>query len=318
MELLEITSTEYGTIVGEKGPVFCRKDFLELNSEKVDLVHYFLGKDTKKRLVFAVGEENGEWRAPYSAPFTSIIELQESTRIEYYWEFIELINRKAKERGIRKITFLLPPDIYDIQANTKVINALLGNGYKLEYEEINFSLNISKIDIEKYKYQIQHNARKNLRIALDSGLSFVQCMNEEEKKQAYEIIRINRESRGYPLRMTLKQILETIKIVQHDFFLVKKEGNPLASAIVFYVNKQIVQVIYWGNVPKIEEYKPINFLAYELIKYYKNQGIEQIDIGPSSENGIPNYGLCAFKESIGCEVTGKYRYTVCLDNTNDK
>jgi len=33
-----------------------------------------------------------------------------------------------------------------------------------------------------------------------------------------------------------------------------------------------------------------------------------IDIGPSTENSIPNYGLCEFKESIGCDISPKYTF----------
>ncbi len=312
MELIEITPEEYEKIVENKEIFFMKKKFLELNKSKVEKVHYFLGYDKKNRLAFAVGEKENEWRAPYSAPFTAVVELQKITPIEYYWEFIALLNQTATEAGIRKITVLLPPDIYGAEKNAKMINALLGSNYMVEYEEINYSLDIRAWDADIYRQQIAHNARKNLRIALESGLSLVQCLELEEKRKAYEIIRINRKSRGYPLRMTWEQVLETLEIVKHDVFVVQREDIIMASAIVFYVSAQIVQVIYWGNIPNTEEYKPINFLAYELIEYYKEQGIEMIDIGPSSENGIPNYGLCSFKESIGCKVTSKYRLSIDL------
>lgn len=316
MELIEISSNEYGQIVGDKGPVFCRKDFLELNKTKVDAVHYFLGRDKKNRLAFALGEKDCEWRAPYSAPFAIPIELQKVTPIEYYWEFIELLNKFAVDKGIKHISILLPPDIYYWQSNAKIINALLGKKYEIEYEELNYSINLKKIRIEDYAQLLQCNARRNLKIALNSGLSLFRCLELEEKKAAYEVIRVNHESRGYPLRMTLEQVLETIISVKHDIFLVKRCDITLAAAIVFHINDKIVQVIYWGNVPNVEEYKPMNFLAYELIKFYKEQGIDQIDIGPSSESGFPNYGLCTFKESIGCEVTSKFRLSICLEGEN--
>lgn len=315
MDLLEITHEEYGKLIGNKGELFCREQFLELNKKKVEKVHYFVGYDKKNRLALAVGELENEWRAPYSAPFAAVVELQKITPIEYYWEFIALLNKAAAEAGIRKITVLLPPDIYGAEKNAKMINAFLGNNYIVEYEEVNYSLNIRDWDADIYRQKIAHNARKNLRIALESGLSFVQCLELEEKKKAYEIIRINRESRGYPLRMTWEQVSETLKIVEHDVFAVQKDDIIMASAVIFYVADKIVQVIYWGNIPNTEGYKPINFLAYKLLEHYKNRGIEMIDIGPSSENGLPNYGLCSFKESIGCEVTGKYRLSVDFAKT---
>ena len=53
----------------------------------------------------------------------------------------------------------------------------------------------------------------------------------------------------------------------------------------------------------------INFLAYQLIQYYTKKGIKILDIGISTEDGIPNYGLCDFKESIGCFLSSKIIFT---------
>jgi len=52
----------------------------------------------------------------------------------------------------------------------------------------------------------------------------------------------------------------------------------------------------------------MNFLSYEVFKYYKENGIEVVDIGPSTEDSIPNHGLCEFKESIGCDLSPKYSF----------
>lgn len=310
MEIREITKEEYAALVKTNTVIFCQKDFLELNKDKVDAIHYLVAGDKKDRVAFAIGEKTGEWKAPFSAPYAIPVYLQKKPGIEYFWKFIELLNEYAANRGAKSISVLLPPSIYGSSANAKWLSAFWGNGYFLEYEELNYSLHINDYSIEEYKDTvIQSNARKNLNIALKSGLSFVECRDEESKKEAYEIIQCNRASKGYPLRMTWEQVLDTIKIVEHNFFVVKREEKAIAAAIVFFVTKDMVQVIYWGDKPDVGVYKPMNFLAYELIKYYKSKGITCIDIGPSTENGVPNIGLCNFKESIGCEVSAKYRLT---------
>ena len=56
------------------------------------------------------------------------------------------------------------------------------------------------------------------------------------------------------------------------------------------------------------EFKTMNFLSYEVFKYYKENGIKVVDIGPSTEDSIPNHGLCEFKESIGCDLSPKYSF----------
>lgn len=310
MEIREITKEEYAALVKENTVIFCQKDFLELNKDKVDTLHYLVAGDKKDRVAFAIGEKNGEWKAPFSAPFASPVHLEKNPGIEYFWKFIELLNDYAAHRGAKSISVLLPPSIYGRSTNAKWLSAFLGNGFFLEYEELNHSLHINTYSIDEYKNTVlQSKARNKLNVALKSDLCFLECRDEDSKKEAYEIIQENRASKGYPLRMTLEQVLDTIKIVEHNFFIVKKGEESIAAAIVFFITKDMVQVIYWGDKPDVGVYKPMNFLAYELINYYQNKGITCIDIGPSTENGVPNIGLCSFKESIGCEVSAKYRLT---------
>jgi acetyltransferase-like isoleucine patch superfamily enzyme/RimJ/RimL family protein N-acetyltransferase len=52
----------------------------------------------------------------------------------------------------------------------------------------------------------------------------------------------------------------------------------------------------------------MNFLAYKIFEYYSDLNYKFIDLGPSSENSVPNIGLCDFKESIGCDVTLKKKF----------
>ena len=41
---------------------------------------------------------------------------------------------------------------------------------------------------------------------------------------------------------------------------------------------------------------------------YKEKGISLIDIGTSTVDGVPNFGLCDFKESIGCNCSPKINF----------
>jgi hypothetical protein len=107
--------------------------------------------------------------------------------------------------------------------------------------------------------------------------------------------------------MTWQQVAETAGIISADFFLVKSSQVSIASAIVFHVSETVVQVIYWGELKGYSEMKPMNFTSYKVFEYYKTAGKKVVDIGPSSENSFPNFGLCEFKESIGCRIDPKYK-----------
>ena len=306
MELVEVTAAEYNK--GNRAVlVYDSEPFLELNKEKVQAVHYYIFRDKKDRFRLALGErvDKGLY-GPYSAPFGLMEDVQRHWTLEQLDEAVACLDAHAKKEGHSNVRFILPPAFYYPKMVTGMMGSLLRNAYQVSWQDMNYALPLRKLYVPSYGSMLRPNARKNLRIALNSGLALVYCSNEAECKEAYDVIAVNRKEKGYPLRMTWEQVRSTIAFMPHDFFLVQKDGVSVASAVVFHPAESIAQVIYWGNILEYAYLKPINFLSYQLIQYYGNKGFDYLDIGPSSEEGVPNYGLCDFKESIGCELTAKF------------
>jgi len=304
MNILKITSKEYGEIFDSPYHIFNSVDFNELNKSKCDSVHYLVSKDSKIRLGLIVGKRDNAVFSPFSAPFGSFSFVDEQIDINKIDESIQALDDYLKEKKIGSIKIILPPLCYNMSYLSKMVNSLSRNGYIISSIDLNHVFRTSFLD-EKYEAKIYRNARKNLNIALKQNFIL---QKTEDIDLVYGIISKNRELRGFPLRMTLEQVKETVKIVKYDAFVVKLDQDYVASALVYHVANNIVQVIYWGDIPDFSSMKTMNFLSYKVFEYYKNTNIEIIDIGPSTENGIPNYGLCDFKESIGCSVESKFTF----------
>lgn len=302
---IEETSKEKYTEFVNSEYVFDTVSFNELNRYKVEELKYLLFKEKKYRFGLCIGIRNGEVSCPFSAPFGTMVSIRKPVSIQYYDEAIDLLDKFAIENNYKSIRFILPPMFYDETGISIFINTLHRKGYNFKNIDLNFQLKIRKVFSEKYEEFLPHNGRKNLRIALNSDLVLKHCNTIEEVNTAYNVIAENREAKGYPLRMTYQQVLETIQIVNHDFFLVMKNDEAIAAALIYYINQDVAQVIYWGDRPGFGVCKPINFLAYQLIQYYGQRGLSYLDIGPSTEDSLPNYGLCDFKESIGCDISNK-------------
>ncbi|HZK55868.1 MAG TPA: hypothetical protein VFC84_17015 [Desulfosporosinus sp.] len=285
--------------------IFDAVAFNELNKYKVEELKYLLFKEKKYRFGLCVGVRDGEVLCPFSAPFGTMVAIRKPVSIKYYDEAIDALDAFVVENNYRSIRFILPPMFYDETGISILVNALYRNGYGFKNIDLNFQFDLKKICTEMYPEMIPHNGRKNLRISLNSDLVLKHCNTYEEEKKAYNVIAENRESKGYPLRMTFQQVIDTVQIVDHDFFLVMKDDDAIAATLIYYINEDVAQVIYWGDRPSFGEFKPINYLAYQLIHYYGERGLSYLDIGPSTENSIPNYGLCDFKESIGCDISSK-------------
>jgi hypothetical protein len=303
MEIIETNYLEYDEIFNKPIHQFNTGAFNNLNRYKTEKVHYLIFKDNKVRLGIIFGVKQNILHSPFSAPFGGFQNLNEDIGLEKIDLILKTLNEWVKVKKIDGIKITFPPLFYNFNFLTKLNNAFYRSGFKKINSEINYQFTTLKMD-ENYSSIIWKNAKKNLNKSLRSELTF-EKIDQKNGFLAYNIISENRNQRGFPLRMTWDQLELTSNTIKVDYFIVKKQETPVASAIVFHVSEKIVQVVYWGDLPKYSEYKNMNFLSFNIFNYYKENCIEIIDIGPSTEESIPNYGLCEFKESIGCDLIEK-------------
>jgi hypothetical protein len=306
MEVVEVSHIEFGELFSNPYHVFNSAAFNHMNSYKCDKVFYLFFKDSKVRLGIILGQRGSNLNSPFSAPFGGFIATNDDIKLSQIDGAIAALIMWANDRQIEGIRIIPPSFFYNTNFLNKLQNCLFRAGFISNNIELNYQFPTKKFN-ENYQSDIWYNARKNLKRSLQFNLEFNKILNEDGK-QAYDVIARNREERGFPLRLTWEQLNETISIVSADFFLVKKEQESIAAAIVFHVAKGVVQVIYWGDLPEYSEYKTMNFLSFQVFQYYMQEGIAIIDIGPSTENSVPNNGLCEFKESIGCDINIKTEF----------
>ena len=309
MEIIETTIKDYIFLFPNPYHCFNAVNFNELNKYKCDEIKYLIFKDNKVRLGLILGFKENKLISPFSAPFGGFSFFDDEIQIQKIEEAIVELDKYCKEKEIKTLKVTLPPLFYDQQFIAKCISCFNRNNFHTNYIDLNYSFNTNKFN-DKYTTEILwRNARKNYNIAQKNNFQFKKSENTEDFKTAYDVIKQNRKTRGFPLKMSYEQLVETTSIIKKDSFLLFLENKAVASAIVFHVATNIVQIIYWGDIPKYSDKKTMNYLSYKVFEYYKNQNIKIVDIGPSTEDGIPNYGLCEFKESIGCDISLKYTFT---------
>ena len=306
MEILEVDANQYAEIFSKPYHFFNAAAFNNINAYKCEQVYYLIFKDTKLRLGIIFGQRNNKLVSPFSAPFGGFLATSEDVKLNQIDAALEALTAWATAKKMEGMSIVSPSFFYNENFLNKVYNCLYRAGFESSNIELNYQFPTQKFN-ENYQTNIWYNARKNLKRAFQANLTFEKLANENGK-QAYDVIAQNRKERGFPLRMTWEQVLETTTVITADFFLVKKEATPIGAAVVFHVADQIVQVIYWGDLPQYAEYKTMNFLSFQVFQYYKQQGIAMIDIGPSTEDSVPNHGLCEFKESIGCDISIKTEF----------
>ena len=245
MQIERLSPDEYANIYTPQH-VFNSVGFTELNRDKAEDLHYLSVHDTKHRFGIILGERNGMLRSPFSAPFGGFTTrgVQNLERME---EAVDLLLTYAAERSLQ-LAVTLQPMVYD-ETQLSKWTSVLTRKMNVRCTDLNYHVDLQRIaDYEKI---IDRSARKNLHHALKESFNLIKLNSNDHSDvaRAYEVIRRNREERGFPLRMTLEQVWQTVSnVVPADFFVLEHEGEDVAAAQVFHVAEGVAQVVYWGDI----------------------------------------------------------------------
>ena len=309
MVIFETTAEEFDALFCKDNICYNTGAFNELNRDKCDRLYYLLFKDKKARLGMIAGLKGKSLLCPFSAPFGGFSTNDKKLSIGHIEDAVEALNVFCKENDIENLSITLPPLFYDESFLTKVQHVLFQKDFSLEHLDLNYVFYLKDMMNNYITEIIPRNGREKLIIALSKKLRFEVGNGDQDIMEAYRIIRYNREIKDFPLRMSEKDMLQTAKLLQVDSFIVKFEEQPIASAIIYHVTNQIVQVIYWGDIPEYRSKRTMNYLSYKIFEHYYLNGFELIDVGTAMLNDKPNYSLCSFKESIGCNVQPKCTFS---------
>jgi hypothetical protein len=311
VEILEVSPDVFDTTFPNPNHIFNSGAFSKLNESRFEKVYYLIFKDTKTRLGIILGLREQVLLSPFSASFGGFEFVSEDVKLYQIDTALQSLSDWAIIRQFKGIRIIPPPFFYKEDFLAKVTNCMYRAGFETKNIELNYHFQTANLT-ESYEQDIWYNAKKNLKKANSFGLAF-EKLDKEQGKLAYDVIAQNRNERGFPLRLTWEQLVQTNAVIPMDFFLVKNAADSIGAAIVYHIAPSVVRVIYWGDLPQFSEYKTMNFLSYQLFKHYKEQNVKILDIGHSTVDSVPNHGLCEFKESIGCSISLLYEFYKKLD-----
>lgn len=306
--LIEIEKSEYGKHFPVPPHPYISDKFIDLNRHKVDGIVRLVDDSGTAIMGLIAGVRNSTLLSPFSAPFGGFHFKKNNIYISEVDRFVKSLETYAESRDLKRIEIILPPFIYDGTFNSKVINSLTRNGYYNLIPELT-----NWIDLADFEDYFSHkNSREYYRQALRNGLQFSITEDESEKRMVYDLVAQNRARFGRQIFMTFDDIISTGELWPVDFFKVTTSvGTLVASAIFYRFDSGICYAVFWGDNEEGRPLRAMDLLAFNLWSYYKKLGFRYVDLGISTEGGIPNEGLLRFKESH--EATSSLRYKFILD-----
>ena len=303
--LIDTEAAEYITFFPDSPHPFISEGFISLNSKKVERVVRLLFKEEKPLIGLTAGVKNQMLLSPFSAPFGGFHFKNENIYVSVIDKFINSVKKYIIDNGFKGIEIVLPPDIYHMSFNAKVVNSLIRQGFVQSLPDIT-----NWIDLYQFTGSFkQKNSREYYRQALRNGLDFCLTADIHEKLMIFTLIAQNRARLGRPIYMTFDDILETGKLWNTDFFKVSDPNGALVASAIFYrFLPEIGYAVFWGDSEHGRLLRAMDFLVHNLWKFYKDLGYRYLDMGISTESGLPNEGLLRFKESHDIVSSLRYRF----------
>ncbi len=298
-----------GDPVALEGPLFVDPRFVayQAAAQGKPLVS-FSAVDTDGRLLaglsLAAGPD-GVWTSPITGAFGGV-SAAEPTSAAVIFAVAEAASDwlTANRAGAR---LRLPPDCFASPSNAALENVLFRLGWRLDQSDLNYHFPIG--ETATFAAGLGETKQKEIRRLHRSGAAFA-LLPVDAGEKAYRVIAENRATRGFPMTMTWPQVQALAEALPDrvSFASVERGDEVLAGAICLRLSADHLYVFYWGEAPAFRRESPVMLLAEGLVARCAAEGVRVLDLGTSTDNSVPNPGLVAFKEGLGCLASSKRTY----------
>lgn len=303
--LVEVSKEVYRRHFTTDPNMFITEAFIDLVEKKCDKVIRLM-RDGDSSIGLILGLKEDTIRSPFSAPYGGFHYSHEYMSYNVVFDFLSDLKDYVISRRLKNVSITLSSDLYQVNMNAKLVNAFIRLGFTMATPDITHWVSLKKFEGTWVKNVVAQNCRK----AVKHGLTWSVVTDKKSMEDAYEVIFRNREKRERKIYMTLDNLLDVNRIIPVDFFLVRdSDGNSMGAGIFYRGHEKIVQGIFVGDDLKKRNLGVMNFLYKNCYEYYKEMGIDYIDLGTSSFEGEPNVGLIRFKELHNCLTSLRYSFS---------
>ena len=285
------------------GTIFHKIQFLSYHPPKRFNFHHLIFQKQSNTIAVLPGMlNNGVFKSPAGASFGGIVmdDMSFSKTDTIVNKFLEYcINKNIKE-----VYFTLPPISYLKELNKNLEYVLLYNGFSYSNNMYTSVINLPKLGknpIKEFHQNARNAIRKGTKLNLEVKLS-------TDYESFYPILLKNKEKFKVSVTHSLDELKKLNNLLPDDLklFLVYKEEILLGGSLIFICNERTLLAFYIALDYDYQEYRPINYLLYEIIRWGQQNGFKYLDLGVNQEESESNpmevnRGLISFKSSMGAE-----------------
>jgi hypothetical protein len=163
------------------------------------------------------------------------------------------------------------------------------------------------IDVADWKTaSMSKGNQKKLRQSVSVDM-IMKTATADDIQKCYEILYRNRQAIGAGVTMSLDEIQDALRNFPRIYEMKYLElgGEVAAMCLTVDIAPTIRYVLYWADNLSLRNYSPVVLLCKKLVEQSRNDGIQVLDLGISSNQGMLNEGLHRFKQNLGAITTVK-------------
>lgn len=286
------------------GTMFQMQKFFDYHAPGKFTFDHLMFLEDGKLIAVLPGSMVGEmFESPIGASYGSIV--TGDINFQMTMDIVFALLEYAKKNGINEILLTAAPMIYDKYQNQNLEFALLWQGfnYSLHYISSAIKMDKDRDIIQRFRPTIRRNIRKTLR---DKN---IRVEINERYDEFYPILLDNKArhdvkpTHSYEDLLKLKELMpEYLKL-----FMVYYKDKPIGGSLMFFPNEVVALCFYNMLIYDYAEFKPIQRVMYEVVKYCTDNGYQYVDIGVSqdtkAENPMtPSMSLIDFKEKFDAKT----------------
>jgi hypothetical protein len=209
-----------------------------------------------------------------------------------------------KNTDANTLKISLPPHSSGYSCPDYQFYCLYTQNYSIQACNLSYAIEIKELEFDDL---VSQGNLKRIKKCIKENLS-VSAVGLERLSNIYEVILNNRRLKGYPMSLSFDILEEQVRLFHKKFklFIVECDGVVIAAAITIMLSPATLYVLYWGDALEYRSYSPIVLLCREIYQYCSQSNIRYLDIGTSTIDREPNFGLMDFKTDLGFSPNLKF------------
>jgi hypothetical protein len=227
-------------------------------------------------------------RSPFSASFGGPV-LVERLSLRQAIAVVSALDAWARAEGLARIVLQPPPAIYWRDVDESLEFTLRHAGYTLAGTELTYYLG----GLDRLDPVVLRNARK----ASAAGCSVVQTA---DLGRVWEFLASVKALRGHPFDLRREDITRLAEAFPGRVvgFEVRRAGETAAAMLAYVLNRYATLGLHWAQRPEAQHLRPTDLLVLEAARWAFARGARAFDLGTTTLDGEPEWGVTRFKEKF--------------------